>query len=64
MSNNFGKNTRSILQSLDFSRKLFTQLKKADYEVIYSAQAPVVSLLFIKMANLKPKKSLLKISAF
>ena len=53
------KNTRSILQSLDFSRKLFTQLKKADYEVIYSAQAPVVSLLFIKMANLKPKKSLL-----
>ena len=53
------KNTRSILQSLDFSRKLFTQLKKTDYEVIYSAQAPVVSLLFIKMANLKPKKSLL-----
>ena len=52
------KNTRSILQSLDFSRKLFTQLKKADYEVVYSAQAPVVSLLFIKMANSKPKKSL------
>jgi glycosyltransferase involved in cell wall biosynthesis len=53
------KNTRSILQSIDFSRKLFMQLKKADYEVIYSAQAPVVSLLFIKIANLRPKKSLL-----
>jgi len=53
------KNTRSVLQSLDFSRKLFIQLKKANYEVIYSAQAPVVSLLFIKMANFKPKKSLL-----
>jgi glycosyltransferase involved in cell wall biosynthesis len=53
------KNTRSILQSIDFSRKLFTQLKKVNCEVIYSAQAPVISLLFIKMANLKPKKSLL-----
>ena len=53
------KNTRSILQSLSFSQKLFTQLRKADYEVIYSAQAPVISLLFIKIANLKPKKSLL-----
>ena len=53
------KNTRSILQSIDFSRKLFIQLKKTDYEVIYSAQAPVVSLLFIKMANFKLKKSLL-----
>ena len=53
------KNTRSILQSIDFSRKLFMQLKKADYEVIYSAQAPVISLLFIKIANLRPKKSLL-----
>ena len=52
-------NTRSILQSIDFSRKLFMQFKKADYEVIYSAQAPVISLLFIKMANLRPKKSLL-----
>jgi glycosyltransferase involved in cell wall biosynthesis len=44
---------------LSFSQKLFTQLRKADYEVIYSVQAPVVSLLFIKIANLKPKKSLL-----
>jgi glycosyltransferase involved in cell wall biosynthesis len=35
------------------------QLKKADYEVIYSAQAPVISLLFIQMANLRPNKSLL-----
>lgn len=53
------KNTRSILQSIDFSRKLFIQLIKADYEVIYSVQAPVISLLFIKLANLRPKKSLL-----
>ena len=52
-------NTRSILQSINFSRKLFIQLKKADYQVIYSAQAPVISLLFIKIANFKPKKSLL-----
>ena len=53
------KNTRSILQSIDFSRKLFIQLKKTDFEVIYSAQAPVISLLFIKMANFKLKKTLL-----
>jgi hypothetical protein len=53
------KNNRSILQSIEFSRKLFMQLKKADYEVIYSAQAPVISLLFIQMANLRPNKSLL-----
>ena len=53
------KNTRSILQSIDFSRKLFIQLKKTDFEVIYSSQAPVISLLFIKMANFKLKKSLL-----
>ena len=53
------KNSRSILQSIDFSRKLFIQLKKTDYEVIYSAQAPVISLLFIRMANFKLKKSLL-----
>ena len=53
------KNTRSILQSIDFSRKLFIQLKKTDFEVIYSAQAPVISLLFIKMANFKLKKNLL-----
>jgi glycosyltransferase involved in cell wall biosynthesis len=53
------KNTRSIVQSIDFSRKLFMQLKKVNYEVIYSAQAPVISLLFIKMANFKPKKSIL-----
>jgi len=53
------KNTRSILQAINFSRKLFIQLRKTDYEVIYSAQAPVISLLFIKMANFKIKKSLL-----
>ena len=53
------KNTRSILQAINFSRKLFIQLRKTDYEVIYSAQAPVISLLFIKMANFKLKKSLL-----
>jgi glycosyltransferase involved in cell wall biosynthesis len=53
------KNNRSILQSIEFSRKLFMQLRKADYEVIYSAQAPVISLLFIQMANLRPNKSLL-----
>ena len=53
------KNNRSILQSIDFSRKLFMQLKKSDYEVIYSAQAPLISLLFIQMANLRPNKSLL-----
>jgi glycosyltransferase involved in cell wall biosynthesis len=53
------KNTRSILQAIKFSGKLFIQLRKTDYEVIYSAQAPVISLLFIKMANFKIKKSLL-----
>lgn len=53
------KNTRSILQAINFSRKLFIQLRKTDYEVIYSAQAPVISLLFVKMANFKIKKSLL-----
>lgn len=53
------KNTRSILQAINFSRKLFIQLRKTDYEVIYSAQAPVISLLFIKIANFKIKKSLL-----
>lgn len=53
------KNTRSVLQAINFSRKLFIQLRKTDYEVIYSAQAPVISLLFIKMANFKIKKSLL-----
>lgn len=52
-------NTRNILQSIEFSRKLFMQLKKTDYEVIYSAQAPVISLLFINMANFRFKKSLL-----
>ena len=53
------KNTRSILQAINFSRKLFIQLRKTDYEVIYSAQAPVISLLFITMANFKIKKGLL-----
>ncbi len=53
------KNNRSVFQSIDFSRKLFMQLKKEDYEVIYSAQAPLISLLFIQMANLRPNKSLL-----
>ena len=52
-------NTRSISQSIDFSWNLFMQLRKKEYEVIYSAQAPVVSLLFINLANLKQKKSLL-----
>jgi glycosyltransferase involved in cell wall biosynthesis len=52
-------NTRSILQSIVFSRKLFMQLRKIEYEVVYSVQAPVVSLLFIQLANLKLKKSLL-----
>jgi len=52
------KNTRSILQSISFGRKLYSQLVRENYEVIYSAQAPIISLLFIKIANLRPKKSL------
>lgn len=51
-------NTRSIFQSIYFSKNLFMHLRQENYEVVYCAQAPLVSLLFVKLANYRRKKYL------
>jgi glycosyltransferase involved in cell wall biosynthesis len=53
------KGTRSISKSLNFGIKLYSHIKKMDYEVLYAAQAPVVSLLFIASSKIRSKNSLL-----
>lgn len=46
------KGKRSIFRSFVFGFKLFLNLLKSDYDVVYATQAPIISLYFIKAANL------------
>jgi len=54
------KGRRSIFQSFLFGIKLFFNLLKSDYDIVYATQAPIISLYFIKAANLlKSRKKIL-----
>jgi len=46
------KGKRSIFRSFVFGFKLFSNLLKSDYDVVYATQAPIISLFFINAANL------------
>lgn len=54
------KGTRSIYNSFIFGFNLFIKLLRSEYDVVYATQAPILSLFFVRAANLlKPSKKVM-----